>query len=63
MRALHELEAMERRAKEMEDRAREMASELLKEKQRNAAETEDQLRDMERLVLFLLTNIQLHTHT
>ena len=54
MRALQELEAMERRAKEMEERAREMAAELVKEKQTKAAEAENRLREMERLVLSLL---------
>ena len=60
MRALQELEAMERRAKEMEERARGMAAELVREKQTKAAEAEDRLREMERLVLSLLFVLRFH---
>ena len=48
MRAIQELEAVEKRAKEIEDRARDMSTEFARERKRNAAEAEERMREMER---------------
>ena len=48
VRAIQELEAVEKRAKEIEDRARDMSTEFARERKRNAAEAEERIREMER---------------